>query len=108
MVRVRVQRIESIKSPEGNLGKRVELVEETVVPRFPMRPPTEEARMVQEVIQALQQQFPIFGMQPHISVPKIILFLTEHEYENLGVRFEVNQIYDVHLSNGTITFKRIS
>ncbi|RJS84647.1 hypothetical protein CW702_02200 [Candidatus Bathyarchaeota archaeon] len=108
MVRVRVQRIESIKSPDGNLGKRVELVEEAVVPKFPVRPPTEEARMVQEVIQVLQQQIPIFGIQPHITIPKIILFLTEHEYENLGVKFEVNQVYDVQLSNGTIRFRRIS
>ena len=107
-MRVRVQRIESIKSPEGDLGKRVELVEEAVVPRFPIRPPTEEARMVQKVVQVLQRQLPIFGLQQNLTIPKIILFLTEHEYEDLGVRFEVNQVYDVELSEGTIKFKRVS
>jgi len=107
-VRVRVHKIESIKSPEGDLGKRVELVEEAVVPKFPIRPPTEEARMVQEVVQVLQRQLPIFGLQSSFTVPKIILFLREHEYEDLGVRFEVNQVYDVELSEGTIRFKRVS
>ena len=56
MVRVRVQRIESIRDPEGNLGKRIELLEDRVIPRFVIKPQTEEARMAQDVIQALQQQ----------------------------------------------------
>jgi len=107
-MRVRVHRIESIKDPEGNLGKRIELVEESVVPRFAIRPPTEEARMVQEVVRVLQQQLPVFGMQSHINVPKIILFLTEQEYEELGITFNVNQVYDVELSNKTIKFNKIA
>jgi len=107
-MRVRVQRIESIKDPEGNLGKRIELVEESVVPKFVIRPPTEEARMVQEVVRVLQQQLPMFGMQPQISLPKIILFLTEQEYEELGISFNVNQVYDIKLSNSTITLNKVT
>lgn len=106
-MRVRVQKVESIKDPEGNLGKRIELVEESVVPRFAIRPPSEEARMVQDVLRVLQQQIPIFTMQPQIRVPKIILFLTESEYENLGVEFDVNQVYDVKLLNQTIRFEKV-
>jgi len=107
-MRVRVQRIESIKDPEGNLGKRIELVEESIVPKFAIRPPTEEARMVQEVVRVLQQQLPVFAVQPQINIPKIILFLTEQEYEELGIGFNVNQVYDVGLSNKTITFNKIT
>ena len=107
-MRVRVQRIESIKDPEGNLGKRIELVEESIVPKFAIRPPTEEARMVQEVVRVLQQQLPVFAVQPQINIPKIILFLTEQEYEELGIGFNVNQVYDVGLSNKTITFNKIA
>jgi len=106
-MRVRVQRIESIKDPEGNLGKRIELMEESVVPRFAIKPPTEEARMVQEVVRVFQQQLPMFTMQPQISSPKIILFLTEEEYEELGISFNVNQVYDVELSNSTIRFSKV-
>jgi len=104
-MKVRVHRIESIRTPEGNLGKRVELVEESVVPRFAIRPQTEEARMVQDVVRALQQQLPMFQAQSQIHAPKIILFLAEQEYEELGISFNVNQVYDVGLSNETVIFK---
>ncbi|MCK4885592.1 arcadin 1, partial [Candidatus Bathyarchaeota archaeon] len=45
MTRVRVQKIESIRDPDGNLGKRIELIEDRKIPRFAVRPSTEEARM---------------------------------------------------------------
>ncbi|KPV65239.1 MAG: hypothetical protein AOA65_0389 [Candidatus Bathyarchaeota archaeon BA1] len=105
-MRVRVQRIESIRDPEGNLGKRIELIEERVIPRFAIRPPTEEARIVQDVVQALQQQLPMFTTQAQFALPKIILFLTEQEYEELGIDFDVNQIYELELSGQAIRFKR--
>ncbi len=107
MMRVRVHRIESIRDPDGNLGKRIELIEDRVVPRFVVQPPTEEAKMVQSVMQALQQQMPMLRPQAQFHLPKIILFLTEQEYEKLGVNFDVNQIYELQLSNQTIKFKRV-
>lgn len=107
MIRVRVQRIESIRDPDGNLGKRIELIEERVVaPRFAVRPPTEEAKMVQDVIQALQQQLPMLPIQTQFSVPKVILFLTEEEYEALGIAFDVNQVYGIELRDQSLRFKR--
>jgi len=106
MIRVRVQRIESIRDPEGNLGKRIELIEERVIPRFAIKPATEEAKVAQDVIQALQQQMPMLPVaQTQFSLPKIILFLTEQEYEKLGIDFDVNQIYEIELSNQIIKFK---
>ena len=106
MVRVRVQRIESIRDPEGNFGKKIELVEERSLPKFPIRPPSEEAKIIQDVMQVLQQQFPFIKTQTRLSVPKIILFLTEEEYERLGIDFDVNQIYEIELKNQSITFKK--
>ena len=106
MVRVRVRRIESIRDPEGNLGKRIELIEERVIPRFAIRPPTEEARMVQDVMQALRQQLPMLSPQNQFTIPKIILFLTEQECEELGIDFDVNQIYELELSNQAIKLKK--
>lgn len=105
-MRVRVQRIESFKDLEGNLGKRIELIQEDVAPRFAIRPASEEARMVQDMIRVLQQQIPLFNIQSRAVMPKIILFLTEREYEELGVDFDVNQIYEVELSNQTIRFRK--
>jgi hypothetical protein len=105
-LRVRVQRIESIRDPEGNLGKRIELIEERPMPRFAIRPATEEGRMVQDVVQALQQQIPTMTMQGSISFPKIILFLTEQEYDELDITFDVNQIYEIELTSHTVKFKK--
>jgi len=106
MVRVRVQRIESIRDPDGNLGKRIELLEDRVVPRFAIKPQTEEARMAQDVIQALQQQLPMMVPQAQFALPKMILFLTEQEYERLGIDFDVNQIYELELAGQSIKFKK--
>ena len=107
-MRVKVQRIESIRDPEGNLGKRIELVEESLVPRFAIRPPTDEARMAQEVLKTLQQQLPILGMQPQLNAPKIILFFTERECEELGIDFNVNQIYEIRLGDKALRFEKVS
>ncbi len=106
MVRVRVQRIESIRDPEGNLGKRIELLEDRVIPRFAIKPQTEEARMAQDVIQALQQQLPMMVPQTQFAFPKLIMFLTEQEYEQLSIDFDVNQVYELDLSGQAIKFKK--
>jgi hypothetical protein len=109
VTRVRVQKIESIKDPEGNLGKRIELIEDRVIPRFAVRPATEEAQMVQEVMKSLQQQLPMLATQAtQFAIPKMILFLTESEYERFGIDFDVNQIYEVDLSGQSINFKKTS
>ncbi len=106
MFRVRVHKIESIRDIDGNLGKRIELIQERDIPRFPVQPVTEEAKVVQDVLQAVQQQLPIVSATKRFATPKIILFLTEQEYENLGISFDVNQIYEITLGNQTVKFKK--
>jgi len=106
MFRVRVHKIESIRDLDGNLGKRIELIEDRQLPRFVVRPATEEARMVQDVMQTLQQQFPVLQPGAQVSVPKIILFLTEPEYEKLGIEFDVNQTYEIILESQSLRFTK--
>jgi len=106
MFRVRVSKIESIRDIDGNLGKRIELIEDRQIPRFVVRPQSEEAKVVQDVLQQMQQQMPMFSMRTDLAVPKIILFLTEQEYENLGIMFDVNQTYEITLDNQTIKFMK--
>jgi len=106
VIRVRVQRIESIRDPEGNLGKRIELVEERVIPRLAIRPQSEEAKIVQDMVQALQHQLPIATAPSQFALPKIILFLTEQEYEKLDIDFDVNQIYELDLSDQSIKLRK--
>jgi hypothetical protein len=106
MFRVRVNKIESIRDIDGNLGKRIELIEDRQIPNFVVRPQTEEAKMVQDVMQALQQQMPMFPMRTEVAIPKIILFLTEQEYESLGIEFDVNQVYEIMLENQMLKFMK--
>jgi hypothetical protein len=107
MFRVRVNKIESIRDVDGNLGKRIELVEEREMSNYVMRPQTEEAKVMQDVLQALQQQMPMLSPRQQMAVPKIILFLTEDEYDSLGLNFDVNQVYEVSLGGQGIKFTKV-
>ena len=105
--RVRVNKIESIRDLDGNLGKRIELVEEREVSPYVLRPQSDEAKVAQDIMQALQQQMPFLPQRTQMSIPKILLFLTEQEYDNLGINFDVNQLYEVALKNQSIEFKKV-
>jgi hypothetical protein len=107
LFRVRVNKIESTRDVDGNLGKRIELLEEREINPYVLRPQSDEAKMAQEVMQALQQQMPFLPQRTQMATPKIILFLTEHEYDSLGITFDVNQIYEVVLENQSIQFRKI-
>ena len=106
--RVRVNKIESARDLDGNLGKRIELVEERGVSPFVVRPQSDEAKMAQDVMQALQQQMPFLQQRTQFTIPKILLFLTEQEYDSLGIAFDVNQVFEVALENQSIKFKKLS
>lgn len=108
MFRVRVNKIESIRDLDGNLGKRIELVEEREISPFVVRPQSEEAKMAQDIMQILQQQMPFLQQRTQFSVPKILLFLTEQEYDDLGIDFDVNQVYEVTLEKQSIKFTKVS
>src|SRR3972149_4558001 len=105
--RVRVNKIESIRDLDGNLGKRIELVEEREVSPYVVRPQTDEAKVAQDIMQAIQQQMLFLPQRAQLSIPKILLFLTEHEYESLGIDFDVNQVYEVSLENQGIRFRKV-
>ncbi len=108
MFRVRVNKIESNRDLDGNLGKRIELVEEREVSHFVVRPQSDEAKMAQDILQAMQQQMPFLPQRTQLSTPKILLFLTEQEYDDLGIGFDVNQVYEVLLENQSVRFKKVS
>jgi hypothetical protein len=105
--RVRVNKIESTRDLDGNLGKRIELLEEREVNPYIVRPQSDEAKMAQDIMQALQTQMPFLPQRQQMATPKIILFLTENEYDSLSIIFDVNQIYEVVLENQAVKFKRI-
>jgi len=101
---VRVQQMQSYRDADGNLGKRIELVQDVEMPSM-HAVQTEEGRVVAEVMQTMQQQFRPCKLNCLI-VPKIILFLTEAEYEALQINFDVNRTYNVKLENETLRFSK--
>ena len=107
MFRVRVNKIESIRDLDGNLGKRIELVEEREVSPYVLRPQSDEAKVAQDIMQAIQQQMPFLPQRTQMAIPKILLFLTEQEYDSLGINFDVNQLFEVALKNQSIKFKKV-
>jgi len=107
MFRVRVNKIESTRDLDGNLGKRIELVEEREISPYVVRPQTDEAKLAQDLMQAIQTQMPFLPQRTQLANPKIVLFLTEQEYDSLCIDFDVNQIYEVALDNQSIRFKKV-
>ena len=111
MVLVRVHRVSSIRDPEtGRFGKLVELVEERRISRQPVRivGAPEESVIAQRMIQDLLYQFQSMGFLPGMGGlrPKMTIFLTEEEYELLGVKLDVNEVYELEFKDGAIRFKR--
>ena len=104
MALVRVFRIQSVTDPQTGLpGKQIELVE--FRRRGGETRPGEEARIVQNIL----NQFQVMGLVPNvreIALPKITLILTESEYEMLGIRFEVNDVYELLMKDGYIALKK--
>jgi len=109
MVLVRVHRVSSIKDPEtGRYGKMIELVEETrVQPAAKLMGVPQESIMIQSMIQDLTRYLQSMGFtMGSLMKPKMTLFLTEEEYEMLGVKLEVNEVYELEFKNGSIIFKK--
>jgi hypothetical protein len=73
-----------------------------------VRPQSEEVKMAQDIMQTLQQQMPFLQQRTQLTIPKVLLFLTEQEYDNLGIDFDVNQVFEVILENQSIKFTKLS
>ena len=109
MVLVRVNRVSSVRDPEtGRYGKMIELVEERRIqtaPRVIGAPP--ESLAIQSMLHDLTSYLQSMGFMLGSALkPKMTLFLTEEEYEMLGVKLDVNEVYELEFRDGTIRFKK--
>mgnify|MGYP001772528406 CR=1 FL=1 len=99
MVLVKVSRITGITDPAtGQAGRLIEFTEYSSPPMF--GDDVTRAMMFQ-----LQSMLPVQLIRDLWS-PKMVLFLKENEYMQLGLPFEVNDVYEVTFERGTISFKR--
>lgn len=108
MGKVKVNRISGVTDPLTGLpAKQIELVEVRDSRRPEMFPPNDEARVVQGMVSQLQSM----GLMPQmreIGFAKVIMTLTESEYDMLGMRLDVNEIYDLDIRNGSISLRKIT
>jgi hypothetical protein len=88
-------------------AKQIELVEVRDSRRPDMFPASDEARVVQGMVSQLQSM----GLMPQIrdlGYSKVIMTLTESEYDMLGIRLDVNEIYELDIKNGSLTLKKVT
>jgi len=108
MGRVKVSRISGVTDPLTGLpAKQIELVEIRDTRRPDMFPASDEARVVQGMVSQLQSM----GLMPQMrefGYSKVVMTLTESEYDMLGIRLDVNEVYDLDIRNGSITLKKIT
>jgi hypothetical protein len=105
MVQVRVYRISSVTDPVTSLpAKQIELVEvkQRGSQGYGMG---DEGRMVQSMVNQLQSM----GLVPQIRemvFPKVTMVLTESEYDMLGIRLDVNDVFELEIKNAGLTLKK--
>ncbi|MGC8969558.1 MAG: arcadin 1 [Conexivisphaera sp.] len=103
---VRVFRISSFTDPDtGTPGKQIELIALRRHAAGFMGAPQDVAAMMSNLLGQLQS----WGLLPPVrdlGMPKIVLYLTEDEYEMLGIRFEVNDVYELEFRDGRISLRK--
>jgi hypothetical protein len=108
MAKVKVNRISGVTDPLTGLpAKQIELVEVRDVRRPDLFPSSDEAKVVQGMVSQLQSM----GLMPQMrefGYSKITMTLTESEYDMLGMRLDVNEIYELDIRNGSITLKKMT
>lgn len=100
-----------MRDPEtGRRGKIIELVEEKrAIKDTRFSSLTDESFMIHRVIMDAMTHLQNLGIAPFIGEnikPKMTLFLSEDEYDLLGVKLEVNDVYDLEFKDGSIIFKK--
>jgi hypothetical protein len=108
MAKVKVNRISSVADPLTGLpAKQIELVEIRESRRQDAFPQSDEGRMIQGMLSQLQS----LGLVPQLrelGFAKVTMVLTETEYDMLGVRLDVNEVYELDINNGSLSLKKVT
>jgi len=108
MAKVKVNRISSVTDPLTGLpAKQIELVEVRDSRRVEPFAQSEEGRVLQGMLSQLQTM----GLMPQlrdVGFAKVVMILTETEYDMLGMRLDVNETYELDIRNGALTLKKMT
>lgn len=106
MVLVKVFRITSYNAPDtGAQGKQIELVEVKRQPVMGQQYGDDTSRVTQSIISQIQSMGIFPPMPKEITYPKIVLFLTENEFDQLQVPMNVNDTYELTFEKERMIFK---
>ncbi len=107
MARVKVNRISSVADPNtGFPAKQIELVEVRDPRRPDGFPAGDEGRVIQGMVSQLQSMGLIPPMRD-LGFAKVTMVLTETEYDMLGIRLDVNEVYDLEIRSGALQLKKV-
>ncbi len=102
-IKVTVTNISSIYDPETRIRGREITLEEYKDQKISNSPSMGfSPDFINDLMKNISQTFG-FSAKPS---QKIILKLSDEEYESLGIKFEVNDIYNVTFNEGKIEFSR--
>lgn len=109
-IRLKVQSVKSMKDAESREGYQIDFVE--VRPRPPMvtmtptEIPEEISQMVVQISKGVQKVLP-GGDAREYEVRKLTLILTAEELEAFTLKPYPNQLYELTITDGVLSFKEI-
>ena len=109
-IKIKVQSVKATKDIEGRDGFQIDFVEVRArPPRVTMTPtdlPQEISQMVVQITKGVQHVLP-GGDAREYQVKKLTLIMTGEELESFNLKPYPNQLYELTIANGTMTFKEI-
>ena len=108
-IRLKVSSVKAIKDVEMHESYQIEFVEIREKPPMVMMTPQEVPReisdMMVEISRGVQRIIPGSQMKEY-EVKKLTLILTTDELEAFQLKPYPNQIYELSINEGTLTFKK--
>jgi len=109
-VRVKVSSVRGVRDPEGREGYRITFVEVREKPPMvmmtPKEVPKEIGHMVVQISKGIQKAIP-GGSIKEYELQKLTLTFTIEEIEAFELKPYPNQIYELTISKGKLSFKKI-
>jgi hypothetical protein len=109
-IRIKVQSVKSMKDVEGREGYQIDFVEvrqrPPMVTMTPTEIPEEISQMVVQISKGMQRVLP-GGDAKEYELRKLTLILTAEELEAFRLKPYPNQLYELSISDGSLSFKEV-
>ena len=109
-VRVKVSSVKGVRDPTGGEGYQINFVEvrdrPPMVVMTPTEVPKEISHMVAQISKGIQKAMP-GGSIKEYELQKLTLTFTTEELEAFELKPYPNQIYELTISEGKLSFKKI-